>query len=243
MKQPISLSNRVPSRVKSLLAASPPFFPLVGLLFVSNLTINIPPAENNVETSIFDMASRFALLLLSSLLIATATYQCTATEVDVAGDAAGSDDPLIRQVVDHGEIGANSLLNADHHFTIFKTKFGKAYATQEEHDYRLSVFKTNLRRAMRHQKLDPSAVHGVTQFSDLTPREFRSKFLGVNRRLRLPSDAHKAPILPTNDLPTDFDWRDHGAVTPVKNQVNTESDFALRFLIRYILNFWKFLQI
>lgn len=71
---------------------------------------------------------------------------------------------------------------------------------------------------MHHQKLDPSAVHGVTQFSDMTPEEFRRNFLGVNRHLRLPSDANKAPILPTEDLPSEFDWRQHGAVTPVKNQ-------------------------
>ncbi|KAL0376174.1 UNVERIFIED_CONTAM: Cysteine protease RD19A [Sesamum calycinum] len=165
------------------------------------------------------MASRFALLSLfvSCLLIATSFRHSFAAE-----DVAGNDDLLIRQVVDHGNnagaVDENSLLNADHHFTIFKRKFGKVYATQEEHDYRFSVFKANLRRARRHQKLDPAAVHGVTQFSDLTPREFRRQFLGLNRRLRLPSDAHKAPILPTNDLPTDFDWRDHGAVTPVKNQ-------------------------
>ncbi|KAL0412459.1 UNVERIFIED_CONTAM: Cysteine protease RD19A [Sesamum radiatum] len=163
------------------------------------------------------MASRFALLFLSSLLVATSFRHSFAAE-----DVAGNDDLLIRQVVDHGDDGGvvdeNSLVNADHHFTIFKRKFGKVYATQEEHDYRFSVFKANLRRARRHQKMDPAAVHGVTQFSDLTPREFRRQFLGLNRRLRLPSDAHKAPILPTNDLPTDFDWRDHGAVTPVKNQ-------------------------
>ncbi|RZC44704.1 hypothetical protein C5167_037660, partial [Papaver somniferum] len=69
-----------------------------------------------------------------------------------------------------------------------------------------------------HQSLDPPAVHGVTQFSDLTPTEFRKSVLGL-RSLKLPTDAQQDPILPTNDLPTDFDWRDHGAVTDVKNQV------------------------
>ncbi|KAG8368197.1 hypothetical protein BUALT_Bualt15G0020200 [Buddleja alternifolia] len=168
----------------------------------------------------FAMASRFAFLFLFSLLIAT-SFRFSVAGDDVTTGAAASDDLLIRQVVDHGEdhvVDENSLLNADHHFAIFKKKFSKSYASQEEHDHRFSVFKANLRRARRHQKLDPSAVHGVTQFSDLTPREFRRQVLGLNRRLRLPSDAHKAPILPTNDLPADFDWRDHGAVTPVKNQ-------------------------
>ncbi|KAK4437731.1 Cysteine protease RD19A [Sesamum alatum] len=166
------------------------------------------------------MASRFRPVFLSSLLIAT-SFVCSIADANVAEGVVGSDDPLIRQVVDHGDdevVDENSLLNADHHFAIFKRKFGKSYASQEEHDYRFSVFKANLHLARRHQKLDSSAVHGVTQFSDLTPSEFRHQFLGVNRRLRLPSHANKAPILPTNDLPTDFDWRDHGAVTPVKNQ-------------------------
>ncbi|MQL46445.1 hypothetical protein EI019_24840, partial [Escherichia coli] len=97
-------------------------------------------------------------------------------------------------------------------------------ATQEEHDYRLSVFKDNLRRAKRHQLLDPSAVHGVTKFSDLTPKEFRRTYLGIRKsssskqKLKLPADAHAAEILPTSDLPSDFDWRDYGAVTGVKDQ-------------------------
>ncbi|GER50329.1 cysteine proteinase [Striga asiatica] len=169
------------------------------------------------------MASRFTLLFLFSLLIATSfTYSDADADADAVGGAADSGDLLIRQVVDHGEdLGAvdeNTLLNADHHFAIFKRKFGKSYATQEEHDRRFGIFKANLRRAWRHQKLDPTAVHGVTRFSDLTPSEFSRQFLGLNRRLRLPSDANKAPILPTNDLPADFDWRERGAVAPVKNQ-------------------------
>ncbi|PPD99111.1 hypothetical protein GOBAR_DD03840 [Gossypium barbadense] len=127
-------------------------------------------------------------------------------------------DPLIRQVTDGQDDGVETQpLTAEHHFSLFKARFKKSYGSEEEHDYRFKVFRANLRRAARHQKLDPSATHGVTQFSDLTPGEFRKRFLGL-RRLRLPKDANQAPILPTDNLPEDFDWREKGAVTPVKNQ-------------------------
>ncbi|KAF8405302.1 hypothetical protein HHK36_010205 [Tetracentron sinense] len=145
------------------------------------------------------------ILLHSSLLFA-------ATALTVTYD--DSDDLLIRQVVSDDD---DLLSNAEHHFTSFKERFGKTYGSPEEHAHRFGVFKANLRRARRHQKLDPSAVHGVTQFFDLTPAEFRRFHLGL-KPLKLPADAHEAPILPTNGLPDDFDWRDHGAVTPVKNQ-------------------------
>ncbi|MBA0557086.1 hypothetical protein Golob_027139 [Gossypium lobatum] len=127
-------------------------------------------------------------------------------------------DPLIRQVTDGQDDGVETQpLTAEHHFSLFKARFKKSYGSEEEHDYRFKVFRANLRRAARHQKLDPSATHGVTQFSDLTRGEFRKRFLGL-RRLRLPKDANQAPILPTDNLPEDFDWREKGAVTPVKNQ-------------------------
>ncbi|CAL5415878.1 unnamed protein product [Camellia sinensis] len=160
---------------------------------------------------------RLSLFCLSLLLIIP--YLCFADEKlsSATVDFNDSDDLLIRQVVSDG--GDDHLLNADHHFSLFKRKYAKSYATQEEHDHRFSVFKANLRRSKTHQLLDPSAVHGVTKFSDLTPAEFRRNYLGLKqRRLKLPADAHKAPILPTNDLPADFDWRDHGAVTGVKDQ-------------------------
>ncbi|CAH8273794.1 unnamed protein product [Arabidopsis lyrata] len=132
-----------------------------------------------------------------------------------SSDVNDGDDLVIRQVVGGAE---PQVLTSEDHFSLFKSKFGKVYASNEEHDYRFSVFKANLRRARRHQKLDPSARHGVTQFSDLTRSEFRKKHLGVRAGFKLPKDANKAPILPTENLPEDFDWRDRGAVTPVKNQ-------------------------
>jgi cathepsin F len=62
-------------------------------------------------------------------------------------------------------------------------------------------------------------VHGVTEFSDLTEEEFAAQFLG----LKVPEaikNAPSGPYLPTGDLPEEFDWRNLGAVTPVKNQVS-----------------------
>jgi cathepsin F len=133
--------------------------------------------------------------------------------------AEGLEDPLIQQVVGADEPG---LLSAEAHFASFVQRFGKSYRDADEHAHRLSVFTANLRRARRHQRLDPSAVHGVTKFSDLTPAEFRDHFLGLRRSrggLLAAGSAHDAPTLPTDGLPDDFDWRDKGAVGPVKDQV------------------------
>ncbi|KAG6478624.1 cysteine proteinase 1-like [Zingiber officinale] len=135
-----------------------------------------------------------------------------------------NDDSLIRQVVQDesalgGEGGELSALDAEAHFSGFIRRYKKTYADAEQRALRFAIFKANLLRARRHQLLDPTAVHGVTQFSDLTPGEFRRAYLGLRSSSSdFASSPHEAPILPTNDLPEKFDWRDHGAVTPVKNQ-------------------------
>lgn len=146
--------------------------------------------------------NHFLTFSLLSLLLSHAT-----------ADDFTADDPIIRQVIPEHEQSIHH-----HHFSLFKTKYDKSYSDQKEHDYRFSVFKSNLLRAKRNQLLDPSAEHGVTQFSDLTPEEFKQRFLGL-RTPKFLQEARKAPILPTGNLPEDFDWRDRGAVTGVKDQV------------------------
>lgn len=162
------------------------------------------------------MARRLLLLLLAFLF---------STAALCSPDASAAEDPLIEQVVGDGADDELEL-NAEAHFASFVRRFGKTYRDDEERAHRMSVFKANLLRSRRHQRLDPTAVHGVTKFSDLTPAEFRRQFLGLRRSrssgqdlLKGSGSAHEAPILPTDGLPTDFDWREHGAVGPVKDQV------------------------
>eukprot|EP00270_Netrium_digitus_P021181 TRINITY_DN894_c0_g1_i1.p1 TRINITY_DN894_c0_g1~~TRINITY_DN894_c0_g1_i1.p1 ORF type:complete len:446 (-),score=73.43 TRINITY_DN894_c0_g1_i1:23-1297(-) len=106
-------------------------------------------------------------------------------------------------------------------FSRFCARFGKNYTSAAERLHRLRVFEQNLIVAVENQINDPSAVHGVTQFSDLTEDEFASNFLGLRRPpllKRIAEGSPLAPPLPVNDLPPEFDWRDKGAVTPVKSQ-------------------------
>jgi cathepsin F len=169
-----------------------------------------------------------AALLLLVVALFSAAALCSAEPEDAASAA---EDPLIEQVV--GADDDELELDAEVHFASFVRRFGKSYRDEDERARRMAVFRANLRRARRHQRLDPTAVHGVTKFSDLTPAEFRRQFLGLRRSsardLLKGSSAHKAPILPTDGLPTDFDWREHGAVGPVKNQVRCRPPAMVSF--------------
>lgn len=67
------------------------------------------------------------------------------------------------------------------------------------------------------------ATAGVTQFFDITPEEFRRNYLNLKMstldRLRARSTTKKMVITKVKgNAPASWDWRDHGAVTPIKNQ-------------------------
>lgn len=167
-----------------------------------------------IAEKLLAMAVQRALVLLV-LVVATLGFSASSPIADG-----------IRQVTDHhnesggalaGEL-AHALCGAKAKFESFKNKFGKVYESIEEHEHRFGVFKDNLVKALKHQALDPTASHGVTQFSDLTEEEFANHYLGLKRPAALAS-APEAPTLPTDDLPPNFDWRDKGAVSAVKNQV------------------------
>lgn len=49
--------------------------------------------------------------------------------------------------------------------------------------------------------------------------EFKKKYLGLDLSLSNKNTLPMAVIPQSISIPNEFDWRDHNAVTPVKNQV------------------------
>ncbi|XP_014675448.1 PREDICTED: cathepsin F-like [Priapulus caudatus] len=102
-------------------------------------------------------------------------------------------------------------------FKKFMTDFNKTYESKDDMMYRYKVFRQNMKSAFKLQKADQgTATYGATQFADLTGEEFRKNYLTPVWDLENhPRDTAQIPQI---EVPDSFDWRDHGAVTPVKNQ-------------------------
>ncbi|GER52325.1 cysteine protease [Striga asiatica] len=134
-------------------------------------------------------------------------------------------DPKILQVTGNHLLGTAVELK----FKTFMAEYGKEYASRSEYLHRLGIFAGNLIRAAEHQAMDPTAVHGVTQFSDLSEEEFEGTYLGVKGGTatgRLENAAAAAAEIEVGDLPESFDWREKGAVSEVKMQGTCGSCWA-----------------
>ena len=109
----------------------------------------------------------------------------------------------------------NAFTAEDHEFMRFVSKFGKSYGTKEEYDFRSQQFKINLSRvSMNNARNDVGYKLGLNKFADYTEAEYK-RLLGFNGKR--PVNPKKIQVLtPSNDA--SVDWRQKGAVTPVKDQ-------------------------
>ena len=110
-------------------------------------------------------------------------------------------------------------------FLSYSAEFGKAYTTEEEFNYRLSIFKMNAQKVQDHNNAGKSWEAGVNQFSDLTEEEFKKQATGFKKQNNTKKSAIECTVS-TTDLKSAIDWRAEGKVTPIKDQQSCGSCWA-----------------
>lgn len=103
-------------------------------------------------------------------------------------------------------------------FTHFQERFSRRYENIGELETRFTIFRENLRNIIIHN-LDHSQnfTMGVNQFTDLTPEEFKAKWVG-GLKTEVGSYGCKTFTSGASGAPASVDWRNNGAVTSVKDQ-------------------------
>jgi cathepsin F len=112
-------------------------------------------------------------------------------------------------------------------FSAFKAKFGKTYKHAEEELERFKIFLMNVEHAEKMKTVDPTASYSVlSPYADLTPEEFGRRNGFVASIADKKAHAEMVEELEVKDLPTAYDAREHGLVTPIKNQEQCGSCWA-----------------
>lgn len=128
----------------------------------------------------------------------------------------------------------NGLLRSDREVMSLYEKWlmknGKAYNAIGEKEKRFEIFKDNLKFIDEHNSVDNRTYKvGLNRFADLTNEEYRNMYLGAkmdrNRRLSKPKSERYA-FQDGEKLPESVDWREKGAVGPVKDQGSCGSCWA-----------------
>jgi len=116
-------------------------------------------------------------------------------------------------------------------FDAWSAKYGKLYSDENEKSLRFENFKASVQRITalndRTAQRGVGATYGLNKFSDLTTEEFADKMLMkpfVATPNRIKSQNLLSVLAPK--APAVFDWREKGAVTPVKDQAQCGSCWA-----------------
>lgn len=107
-------------------------------------------------------------------------------------------------------------------FDNYMTEYSKSYATEPmEMEKRFRAFKQNVQRIQEHNEKYKQGLTtftlGLNDVADLTDDEYKQYLLGY-RKSTSSTRAAETFTRTEADLPDAWDWREHDAVTPIKNQ-------------------------
>ena len=123
---------------------------------------------------------------------------------------------------------SSSPLEAELEFGNYITSYNKNYASEEEYNFRLSIFAEQLRIINDHNAKGLSWTLGVNQFSDWTREEYKA-LLGYKPHTKNPEASTAVKDIVTNCKKLDKTTVDHkskGWVGRVKNQGKCGSCWA-----------------
>jgi len=109
-------------------------------------------------------------------------------------------------------------------FTKWVNNNDKVYVNDQEYQYRLAVFASNL-DSIQQLNEEGGAQFGINKFADLTSAEFRAIYLGSIPPLDT-NEEKELLELPQVTAPDTFSWVPTGKLTPVKNQAQCGSCWA-----------------
>jgi len=112
-------------------------------------------------------------------------------------------------------VGTAAALETNIYFKFmnYMAEHGKSYDNAEEFGERFMLFKAADELIESHNATGASYTLGHNQFSDFARHEISA------RKGRLSTKVREPTFFATNaETPTSVDWRDQGAVTPVKDQ-------------------------
>jgi C1A family cysteine protease len=120
---------------------------------------------------------------------------------------------------------AVSTIDAQDQFVQFMNVFNKKYESTSELFKRFNIFKDNVEFIQQHNAENHTYTLGVNEFTDLSHEEFVNTYVGKL------STENAAPLVSLDDgiiadTPNDQDWRQRGAVNPVRNQGQCGSCWA-----------------
>ena len=113
----------------------------------------------------------------------------------------------------------NAFNETEHHwigFQHFMNQYDKTYPTITQLEKRFDIFRSNMEYITEENAKGHSFQLGVTPFADLTNEEF-SSFNGIRTGGPFSTGCDKFQSNSAS-VADSYDWREHNAVTPVKDQ-------------------------